>query len=104
MSIENVENKEVNTECGLCHKCAYKGSVPGSAHISCGLDWDSSMHRMPSASLHAFNNGWYYFPANFDPVWQESPCQEFSTEKDPDKVSKHANDPFMQLMSMLRKR
>jgi hypothetical protein len=90
-----------NKECGLCHKCAYKTNIPGDAHIGCGLDWSKSEHDMPKGNPHGFKMGWYMFPANFDPVWQVTPCQEFSTEKNPDKVSSDSGDPFMQLVRMI---
>ncbi len=90
-------------ECGTCRKCAYKNNIAGDAHVSCGLDWDKSEHNPPQANQHGIDSGWYMFPVNFDPIWQETPCQEFSTEKDESKVSEHANNPFMQILSLIRR-
>ena len=91
-----------NTECSICHKCAYKGNVPRNSHIRCSLDWSKSYHQPPKASEYGTKKGWYIFPVLFDPIWQETPCQEFSTEKDSDKVSENSSDPYTQLLGMIR--
>jgi hypothetical protein len=80
-----------------CYSCAYKGSVPGSAHSSCRFNWTKSNNKPPSAAIHGIQSGWYNFPIDFDPVWQESLCESYSTEKEPGMIV----DPFESLFKML---
>lgn len=67
-----------------CYKCIYRGSVPGDCHSSCqhpkaGGDMFTQIVAMASgnaarelnirADSHGVRSGWFYWPANFDPVW-----------------------------------
>ena len=71
------DKKEI-TPRNQCYSCKFKGSVPGSAHSSCGFDWlKQSDHFPPKADYHGIRNGWYAFPFNYDPVWQEELCKAF---------------------------
>lgn len=47
-----------------CYNCAFKGSVPGSAHIAC----NSNTARV-EGDEHGIKNGWFLWPFNFDPCW-----------------------------------
>ena len=82
-----------------CYRCKYRRDVPGDAHSSCdhpevgGLGgYFQALARVLSgryagaaAALeikgppHGIAHGWFFWPANFDPVWLES-CNGF-TEK-----------------------
>ena len=91
-----------DNKCGICRQCAYKSNIVGNTHISSNLDWGKSKYQAPTGNPHAIRNGWYIFPVNFDPTWQEEPCKEFSTDIDESKISKYANDPFTQMLQMLK--
>ena len=82
-----------------CYSCAYKDNVPGSAHIKCLLAWEKSENKPPKADINGKKSGWYSFPFNFDPVWQEEPCKEHSDVKDPDLAREET--PFDRIMSIL---
>lgn len=82
-----------------CYNCAYKRSVPGSAHISCSYKWMDSDNKQPKADQHGIDNGWYIFPFNYDPVWQQEECPSFSTQVDPKMVTK--DDPMFNLIALL---
>ena len=95
-----------NVECGICRTCAYKKDVSGDTHISCSFDWDNSKYTPPKASPYGIRSGWYLFPINFDPIWQETPCQEYSINKDESKVSDNYHNPnfiFNEILSMIKK-
>lgn len=77
-----------------CYQCKYRGAADFSAHSSCkhpkigaeGILTPMFMMqgtRSPlekrmniSYNRHGFNNGWFSWPINFDPVWLES-CDGF---------------------------
>ena len=88
---------------GKCYDCIYKRNVPGNAHIACehplitnnpvngmmlaviilaegklpdSLGWTISGNR------HGIEQGWFYWPQLFDPVWMESQCNKFEGIKD----------------------
>ncbi len=56
-----------------CYECEYKRDIPGNAHISCAFPWTKSTSKPPEAK----KTQWYWFPYNFDPVWQTESCLEF---------------------------
>ncbi|PCI28497.1 hypothetical protein COB55_03805 [Candidatus Wolfebacteria bacterium] len=85
-----------------CHTCAYKGSIPGNCHIKCTLDWSKTNNKPPKGNPHEIKNGWFMFPYNFDPIWQESECPEHSDKLDKDKQKEP--DVFGSILSMLGKR
>ena len=89
-----------------CWSCKYRGSVPGSAHISCkhpsvkGALGDpllqvasifGSVGRRPALTLMTTDElniranprgvarGWFQFPFNYDPVWLEN-CDGYEAE------------------------
>ena len=65
-----------------CWKCAYRQNVPGNAHISCVYDWDKSEDEPPPGKPHGVANGWYFFPALYDPVWMVGECGHWAGERD----------------------
>ncbi|GAG77582.1 unnamed protein product [marine sediment metagenome] len=62
-----------------CRNCAYRGEVPGSAHINCEFNWGKSKLKPPKVNSCGVDRGWYRFPFDFDPVWQIEKCSAFST-------------------------
>ena len=63
-----------------CYDCIHKGSIPGDAHIRCKFNWSASDKKPPKADPHGRVNGWYYFPINFDPAWQQEECSAFQSK------------------------
>jgi hypothetical protein len=55
-----------------CWSCVSKKSVPGNAHIKCA-DPDPEMTGHP----RGIENGWFYYPQLFDPVWKTKMCSNF---------------------------
>jgi len=78
-----------------CYDCKYRRNVPGDAHSSCVhpkigeidsnpfgavVDMISNPDRITNAARelnivanpHGVRNGWFWWPANFDPVWLEN--------------------------------
>lgn len=50
-----------------CHACIHRRSIPGDCHISC-----ANQAAIVKVNPHGLNNGWAYWPFNFDPIWIES--------------------------------
>ena len=82
-----------------CYECAYRGSVPGSAHIACRFAWAKSEHPIPLGKEHGVRNGWWVFPMDFDPVWMISECPAFADEADPEMIAEHG--PLDTVLAML---
>ena len=85
-----------------CYKCQYRGVIPGNAHSECkhpifevvdggkfyptffmmqGLRSPFEKRMNVTYSQHRFDNGWFFWPSNFDPVWLES-CDGFTPKED----------------------
>jgi len=71
-----------------CYKCKHRGSVPGSTHSSCkhpgnsvsggGIfdyfiniksNFENADKLNITADRHGVEMGWFFWPADFDPVW-----------------------------------
>lgn len=85
-----------------CYKCKYRGTIPGDAHSCCNhpkVIQDSNvfgalMGMMAGKSIevakeleiegdpHGIKNGWFLWPASFDPVWLVS-CNGFVVKNNP---------------------
>lgn len=83
-----------------CYECIYRGNVPGDAHSCCrhpevkgGDDVIAGLVAMFSGdninaieklqirgNAHGIRKGWFFWPANFDPVWLEN-CNGFTPKK-----------------------
>jgi len=63
-----------------CYKCINRGSVPGSAHISC-LKPNPNME----GDNHGIKEGWFNYPYDFDPVWRIGECENF-VSIEPNKI------------------
>jgi len=101
---EEVEKKKKKPN---CYECAYRGTLPGSAHSKClhpkikGSTEDplanvlgtlASVGRISPLPLphgnplnikgnkHGILNGWFNWPVNFDPLWLEN-CDGFEEKK-----------------------
>lgn len=83
-----------------CSNCRYKELIAGNSHISCGFPLMSSEEKIKISILsmsninqykdivklnfgfetsdHAIQNGWFSFPANFDPIWITGQCVKHS--------------------------
>jgi len=84
-----------------CYNCAYKGEIPGDAHIRCKFNWAKSKIIPPKAHEQGIRKGWYNFPLNYDPAWQIGECEAFSDKVDPDMI-KEEYDPLTELLALLR--
>lgn len=60
-----------------CYDCKNKRSVAGNAHIRCANP-DPSMTGHP----HGIENGWFHYPALFDPTWMTKECKNFEDVED----------------------
>ena len=47
-----------------CYECKYRGNVPGDAHSCC-----NNVSAFVVGDDHGIQNGWFFYPFNFDPVW-----------------------------------
>lgn len=56
-----------------CHSCKYKKDVPGSAHVAC-----TRINPALRFHKHGVKNGWANYPFNFDPIWMEGQCAQFT--------------------------
>lgn len=89
---------------GKCHTCAYKGNIPGDAHICCKLNWLKVNSDPPKASDHGIRSGWYMFPFNFDPIWQEEEeCSQYSENID-DSLYLEGNSYDLLLSALMSRR
>lgn len=79
-----------------CYDCQYRGDIPGDAHSMChhplvkqdynvlgaladmlsGKNSEAAEKLNIRASGHGVRSGWFFWPANFDPVWLEN-CDGF---------------------------
>jgi hypothetical protein len=57
---------------GECYDCRNKRSVPGNCHIEC-VRPDPEM----TGVKYGIDNGWFYYPALFDPTWKEKLCSNY---------------------------
>jgi hypothetical protein len=84
-----------------CRDCAYKGNVPGSAHIRCRFNFLKAKKEMPCGDSHGIRSGWYMFPLLYDPVWMAEECPAFSQTVDPALVLEEY-DTLIELIARLR--
>lgn len=55
-----------------CYKCEFRRSIPGDCHTQC-TNPDPEM----TGSEHGIQNGWFFYPFNFDPIWKTKECDNF---------------------------
>ena len=55
-----------------CYKRKFKRNVSGNCHITC-INPDINMTGNP----HGINNGWFWYPVLFDPIWGTKKCDNF---------------------------
>lgn len=94
--MENLEEKKT------CYNCAYCKDVSGSAHKKCTFAWRNSELQPPKANERGIDQGWYIFPLNYDPVWQQEKCLAHSESADTGKVQEFT--PLMEIMSIMGRR
>jgi hypothetical protein len=78
-----------------CYECKYRSSLPGDCHSA--FTHPNVFTLMVSAisglclspvvgNQHGIDNGWFYWPVNFDPIWLES-CALFEpTQKENERL------------------
>jgi len=82
-----------------CYKCVFRGDIAGDAHSCCRHPKCVDVLNNPlglfagmikgtgiikglkvKANQHGIDNGWFWFPWNFDPTWLEE-CSGFKKIK-----------------------
>ena len=71
--------KEITSR-NQCYNCTFIGTVSGSVHSSCRRFIQKSDFNPPKADIHGIKSGWYNFPYNYDPVWQNELCEGFENK------------------------
>lgn len=79
-----------------CYKCVHCLPVPGDAHKRC-----NNSKAKVEGHEQGIQSGWFMWPVNFDPTWLIS-CDGFSDNPD-DKMVRHEADPFLEMMSILKR-
>jgi hypothetical protein len=69
----NVTDQTVRTMNDECWSCRHKRFVPGTHHIRCANP-DPAM----VGDEHGIREGWFMYPALFDPVWKARWCAHYS--------------------------
>jgi hypothetical protein len=90
-----------------CSECIHEATIPGNCHSKCVHPelkdiWDHPLSELISISgknfgipfmlditagfnirynSYGFNNGWFQWPFNFDPVWLEN-CDKFEEKNE----------------------
>ena len=82
-----------------CYSCAYRGTLPGSAHSKCTFNWGKSDTDPPKGAEVGIRRGWWNFPFNYDPVWMEEECNAHSEESDSEMIKEF--NPLERLQSLL---
>lgn len=85
-----------------CYTCAYRENIPGDCHSRCSFDFQKANIKKPAGNPTGVKNGWYMFPANYDPTWMVEDCQAFSETANPE--FKREGNMFEDLISLLAKR
>lgn len=67
-----------------CKSCMFKRNVPGSAHVSCSRPSTGVVN----VEQHGIDNGWFFFPFDYDPVWAEECTSYISKETDFDSMTR----------------
>ena len=60
-----------------CTECVHRRDVPGDCHIRC-----ANPDREMRGNAHAIENGWWFYPSLFDPVWNQSVCTNHEEDKE----------------------
>ena len=58
-----------------CRECEYRENIPGDCHSAC-----ANKQAHVEGNQHGINNGWFYWPFNFDPTWLIS-CDGFKEKE-----------------------
>ena len=86
-----------------CYGCIYRGTVPGDAHSCChhpaikvdtsdmfmaleamlsGRTNEAAFKLKIKGNQHGVDAGYFFWPANFDPVWLEN-CDGYTPKEKP---------------------
>ncbi len=66
------------TKYNQCYSCVHRRTIPGSCHTRCAAPWKGG--DTPKGDSHGIENGWWYFPFNFDPTWHEDLCSRYKAK------------------------
>ena len=58
-----------------CYKCIHRRDVPQDCHSSC-----ANKTCKVTCIKHGFDQGWFFFPENYDPAWLTS-CDGFEEKR-----------------------
>ena len=47
-----------------CYDCIHRRTLPGDCHSKC-----LNLEAKVTATPHGIQQGWFYWPVNFDPTW-----------------------------------
>lgn len=61
-----------------CWECKHVREIPGDCHVGCTKP-DPDMTGNP----HGIRNGWFVYPACFDPAWMTKKCANFDPRNKP---------------------
>lgn len=71
-----------------CYECKYRRDIGGDCHSTCvhpqikaSSMLGAAMSLRISATVHGVDNGWFFWPINFDPVWLLN-CDGFEKKED----------------------
>lgn len=64
-----LKNEGSTPEGNSCYDCIHARSIPGDNHIAC-MNGPEELE----VKEHGVKQGWFVFPANFDPVWRSGEC------------------------------
>lgn len=82
-----------------CWTCAYKGEIPGDAHICCRYkEW--TLLTVPRGKDTGIEGGWWHFPFNFDPIWMLKPCPQWTEGANEEDMAEE--NPLFAILSLLR--
>ena len=77
-----------------CYNCAYRDSIPGSAHIKCLANFKKIGKGTPKFKLTKWSAT---FPFNYDPVWMIGECPAWTDKRE----FVREETPFSELLSIL---
>jgi hypothetical protein len=52
-----------------CFTCKHCRTYKDDAHVACSKAWHPYKDKMPNLDLFGVENGWCFFPVNYDPIW-----------------------------------
>lgn len=84
-----------------CFSCGYKRNIPGDCHVRCMFNWKKANVKPPKANQYGIASGWYLFPMNFDPIWQEEQCMGYAEKMNQELYKSEQENPFTEILQTL---